>query len=87
MNTEEFENEEMEMKDENINFVPGTDIPKPEVELVGQSGNAFYIIGATQEQLRRSNVPKDIIDKFVAEATSGDYDNVIRTAMKYADVI
>lgn len=59
---------------------------KPEVQLTGTDGNAFSIIGKVSKALRRANAPKEVIDEFMAEATSGDYDNVLQTAMKYADV-
>ena len=59
--------------------------PDISVQLSGQDGNAFAIIGSVSKALRRADVPKDEIQQFVKEATSGDYDNVIQTAMKWVE--
>jgi hypothetical protein len=61
--------------------------PKPQVTLVGQDGNALFIIGKCGNALRRAKCSKAHIDKFQEEAMSGDYDNVLRTAMKYCEVV
>ena len=58
---------------------------KPRVKLVGTDRNAFAIIARVRKALMRAGL-YDEADKFVKEATSGDYDNVIRSAMKYVDV-
>lgn len=60
--------------------------PNIEVELSGQDGNAFMIIGRVQQALRRGGVSSEEIKKFQAEATSGDYDNVLQTAMRWCEV-
>jgi len=60
--------------------------PEIKVQLVGSDGNAFAIIGAVRKALRRGGVPAEEITAFVNDATSGDYDHVIQTAMKWVDV-
>lgn len=65
-------------------LVPGTQITCPSVEL--HEGNAFFIIGQVRKALRRAGCPESVVDAFVTEAKSGDYDAVLQTAMKYADV-
>ena len=60
--------------------------PDVEVELSGQDGNAGFIIARVQKALRRNGVPDAEITAFRTEATSGDYDNVIATAMRWVDV-
>jgi hypothetical protein len=64
------------------------DIKHPEipVQLSGQDGNAFAIIGRVGQALRRAGVPKEERDQFIAEATSGDYDNVLQAAMRWVTV-
>lgn len=59
---------------------------KPTVKLIGNSGNSFFIIGTINKALRKHGADKEYIDQFIKEATSGNYDNVLRTAMKYVDV-
>ncbi len=60
--------------------------PDISVKLTGTDGNAFSIIGAVRRALREAGVERDEIDTFRKEATSGDYDNVLATAMRWVDV-
>lgn len=60
--------------------------PTTFVELTGNDGNAFAIIGAVKKALKASGVPKHEIDQFVEEATSGDYDHLLQTAMAWVEV-
>lgn len=57
--------------------------PDVEVELVGQDGNTFSLVGQTQRALRHAGVPKEECKAFFDEALSGDYDNVLETIMKW----
>lgn len=60
--------------------------PEAHVELVGQDGNAFGMIGRTQQALRRAGATQEEITKFADQATSGDYANVIRTIHEWVEV-
>lgn len=60
--------------------------PDIEVQLSGEAGNAFAIIGRVSKELRRAGVSKEEIDQFYDEATNGDYNNVLQTAMKWVNV-
>ena len=60
--------------------------PAIKAKLIGQDGNAFAIIGTVKQALRKANVPSSDIDEFVVEAMSGDYNNVITTALKWVTV-
>lgn len=64
----------------------GPKYPGVKVPLVGEDGNANMIIGRVRRALMRAEAPKAEIDLFVEEATSGDYDNVLQTAMRWVDV-
>ncbi len=66
--------------------IPGTEIDKPTVKLSGRDGNAFAIMGKVQRALKDVGCPKAVIDAYLAESMSGDYDNLLQTAMKYAEV-
>jgi hypothetical protein len=57
--------------------------PEVKVKLVGEDGNAFSIMGRAQSAARRAGVPKEEIDKYLAEAQSGDYDNLLVTTMDW----
>ena len=60
--------------------------PDVEVELVGQDGNAFAILGAVSKEMRKAKLPKTEIDLFMAEAMGGDYNHLLRTCMKWVSV-
>lgn len=60
--------------------------PGIEVKLIGENGNAFAIIGAVAKGLKREGIDASEIDEFKEEAMSGDYDNVLQTAMKWVTV-
>jgi hypothetical protein len=60
--------------------------PEITVKLVGEDGNAFSIIGRVKKALDRGGVEKEEVDQFIGEATSGDYDNVLQTVMKWVGV-
>lgn len=60
--------------------------PEITVQLIGQDGNAFFILGRVQQAMRRAGVPKAEIAEFMAEATAGDYDHLLDTVMKWVDV-
>lgn len=60
--------------------------PEIEVQLVGEDGNAFYIIGRVQNALRRGGVPAEEVSEFANEAMSGDFDHLLATCMKWVDV-
>lgn len=59
--------------------------PDVHVKLVGHDGNAFAILGRVSGALKRAGYP-DAAKAFYSEATSGDYDHLLRTAMKYVEV-
>jgi len=60
--------------------------PNITVELCGHDGNAYSIIGRVTRELRRNDVSQEEIELFKKEAMSGDYDNVLQTAMRWVDV-
>jgi hypothetical protein len=58
-----------------------------EVELIGNDGNAFAILGAVQRDLKRAGAPKEDLDAYFKEATSGDYDNLLAVTMKWVNIV
>ena len=60
--------------------------PQIRVKLVGEDGNAFAILGKVQKALRKGGVAKVEIDKYLEEATSGDYDHLLTTTMEWVEV-
>ena len=60
--------------------------PEVVVELVGHDGNAFAILGKVSRALRKGGATKEEVDEFMAEATSGDYENLLATCMRWVEV-
>lgn len=59
--------------------------PNVYVKLIGEDGNAFAILARTKLALKRAGVPKVETDKFFEEATSGDYDHLLRTVLAWVN--
>lgn len=58
-----------------------------DVQLTGRDGNAFAVIGNVTNALKReARCDQKEIDAFIEEATSGDYDHVLQTCMKWVNV-
>jgi len=51
---------------------------------VGEDGNAFAILGRVSKALKRGGYP-EMVEPFMKEAMSGDYDHLLRTAMEYVE--
>ena len=59
--------------------------PNIKVRLVGMDGNAFAIMGRVDMALRRGGVSKEEREVYLTESRSGDYNNLLRTAMAWVD--
>jgi hypothetical protein len=60
--------------------------PKASLQLSGADGNAFMILGQCERVMRNANIPDAERQKFRDEATSGDYDHLLQTCMKWFKV-
>lgn len=60
--------------------------PEVSVELIGQDGNAFFIITRTSNALKFAGIPQEEVMEFQKEAQSGDYENVLSTVTKWVNV-
>lgn len=61
--------------------------PNVEVQLVGEDGNAFAIMGRVTREMRRAGLTKEQIDEYRDEAMAGDYDHLLATTMKFVEVL
>jgi len=59
----------------------------PRLRLVGADGNAYNVLGMARRAAKKAEWPQEKIDEFFQEATSGDYDHLLWTCMKYFDVV
>ena len=63
-------------------------MPKYEVEvqLTGNDGNAFSIMGSVKNALKKAGASKEEIDQYLSDSMAGDYDNLIRVATDWVKV-
>lgn len=59
---------------------------KPELKLIGEDGNVFYILGKATREARRAGWDEEKIKKFQEEAMSDDYSHAIQICMEYFNV-
>lgn len=58
---------------------------KPKLKLVGEDGNAFFILARARTAARKAGWSYAEWGKVDAQAKSGDYDNLLRTMMEHFD--
>ena len=51
--------------------------PDCEVKLLGENGNAFYILGVVTKALKLHGASDEDIEEYKRLAMSGDYDNLL----------
>jgi hypothetical protein len=56
------------------------------VKLIGENGNAFYILGATSKALKKAGYLQEAED-YMAEAMSGDYNHLLSTTAEYVEIV
>jgi len=57
-----------------------------DVQLVGNDGNAFAIMGAVQKALKKAGASELEVKEYLDESMSGDYDNLLRVATNWVNV-
>jgi hypothetical protein len=56
------------------------------VQLTGNDGNAWAIMGAVKKALAQAGASKDEQETYMNESMSGDYDNLLRVATEWVKV-
>lgn len=59
--------------------------PKVHVKLVGEDGNAFFILAKVVLELQKAGVSKQEVKEFLDEAKAGNYDHLLQTVMRWVD--
>jgi len=59
---------------------------RPTIKLVGEDGNAFGIMGRVRRKLISAGADVEYVNQYLQESMSGDYDNLLVTAMRYVEV-
>jgi hypothetical protein len=60
--------------------------PHVKVRLTGRDGNAFAVLSAVRAGMRRALIDERECDAFFKEATAGDHDYLLATAMRWVEV-
>jgi len=60
---------------------------KPELKLIGEDGNVFFILSKAVREARRAGWDEEKIERFKEDAMSGDYDHALQICMEYFEVI
>jgi hypothetical protein len=56
------------------------------VRLTGTDGNAFAVLGRVNRALRQAHIPDAERQAFMQEATSGSYDQLLQTVLRWVEV-
>jgi hypothetical protein len=56
------------------------------VQLTGTDGNAYALLGKVTRALRQAGLSQAERETFQQEATSGTYDELLQTIMRWVDV-
>ena len=60
--------------------------PNITVQLTGNDGNAFAIMGATTRAMKLAKVSPEEINAYREQAMSGDYDHLLQVTMEWVNV-
>lgn len=60
--------------------------PNVKVQMSGEDGNSFMILGRVQKALRNAGATPTEIDEFLDAATASDYDNLVQVCLRWVDV-
>lgn len=60
---------------------------KPEVKLLGEDGNAYFILARVSRELKKAGYTPEEIKEYDRQATSGDYDNLLRVTMEWVEIV
>ena len=60
--------------------------PDIHVKLVGENGNAFFILSRCLQAMRRAGLSEKEREEFQKEATSGNYDHLLATCLDWFEI-
>ena len=60
--------------------------PEIIVKLSGRDGNTFAVLGHCRSAAEEAGLSEDEIANFMEDATAGDYDHLLKTAMRWFDI-
>lgn len=60
--------------------------PEVTVQTTGEDGNALVLIGRVRRALRQVGASQEEITEFSNQATSGDYDKLLRVLQEWVNI-
>ena len=60
--------------------------PEIEVQISGEDGNAYAIMGEVKRAMERAGCSKEDVAEYMSESQSGDYNHLLQTAMETVTV-
>ena len=60
--------------------------PTIKVDLAGTEGHSFAVLARCKQAMKNAGASPKVQREFIREATKGDYDRLLRTAMAWFDV-
>lgn len=60
---------------------------KPDVKLLGEDGNAFFILARVQVKLERAGYTDEEVREYEKQATSGDYANLLKVTAEWVNIV
>lgn len=60
--------------------------PEVYVRMVEEDGNAFSILSRVRRAMLGEGIEPAVIEEFLTEATSSDYDNLLKTVLRWVAV-
>lgn len=79
------DNEGFDLEEEEEEESDSTSEKKPRLQLSGEDGNAFFIMGRASATAKKAGWSKEKINEYLEEAKQGDYDHLLQVTMKYFD--
>lgn len=58
----------------------------PDVKVTVYDGNAINILSKCKNAARRAGLEEEVIDQYLQEATSGNYQKLLQTSFEWFDV-
>ena len=62
------------------------DYQMPTVQLIGEDGNAFAVLGKVRNALREAGASEEVVEDYITRATQGDYNHLLAVTMEYVNV-
>lgn len=59
---------------------------KPELKLIGEDGNVFFILGKALRAAKQAGWDKEKVEEFKKKATSSDYNNLLCVCQNYFEI-